>query len=150
MQASAYPASATVGVGLRLVALIIDSIAFIIAYFIVAAIASGSTGGGILAACVVAIGTLVYFPVMEKLYGASLGKMALSIKVVKEDGSPLQWGDVIVRYLLRIVDGLFAGLVGAILIWSSPMRQRLGDRAARTLVVRKDALPGAPVAAQQF
>lgn len=150
MQASAYPASSTVGVGLRLLALIIDAIALVVVYLIAVAIALGGVKAGAGAIFLAFILNLAYVPVMEKVYGGTLGKLALGIKVVKEDGSTLTWGDVIVRFLLRIIDGLFAGLVGAILIWNSPMRQRLGDRAARTLVVRKDALPAAAVPASQF
>ena len=81
--------------------------------------------------------SILYFIVMEATQGATLGKMALGLRVVKIDGSPISWSESIIRNLLRVVDGLFAYLVGAILIWSSPLRQRLGDRAANTVVVRR-------------
>ncbi len=81
--------------------------------------------------------TLLYYIVMEATQGATLGKMALGLRVVKTDGSSIGWSESIIRNLLRIIDGLFAYLVGAILIWSSPLRQRLGDRAANTVVVRR-------------
>jgi uncharacterized RDD family membrane protein YckC len=42
----------------------------------------------------------------------------------------------LVRSLLRIIDGLFVYLVGAILVWRSDMKQRFGDRVAKTVVVR--------------
>ena len=78
-----------------------------------------------------------YYIVMEAVWGATLGKLALGLRVVKMDGSPISWKESVIRNLLRIVDGLFDYLVGAILIWSSPLRQRLGDRVARTVVVRR-------------
>lgn len=82
---------------------------------------------------------VAYYIVMEAIWGATLGKMALRLRVVKMDGSPIGWKESIIRNLLRIVDGLFDYLVGAILIWSSPLRQRLGDRVAGTVVMRRRA-----------
>ncbi len=84
-----------------------------------------------------AILSFVYFIVMEAMWGATLGKMLLRLRVVKTDGSPISWSESVIRNLLRIIDGLFDYLVGAILIWTSPLRQRLGDRAAKTVVVRR-------------
>ncbi len=78
-----------------------------------------------------------YFIVMEAMWGATLGKMLLRLRVVKTDGSPISWSESVIRNLLRIIDGLFDYLVGAILIWTSPLRQRLGDRAAKTVAVRR-------------
>ena len=79
---------------------------------------------------------------MEATLGASLGKMALGLRVVKMDGSPIGWKESIIRNLLLFIDeGLI--VVGAIFIWSSPQRQRLGDRAAGTIVVRRRSLASA-------
>ena len=47
------------------------------------------------------------------------------------------FGAALVRNLLRLVDALFFYLVGAIFALASPRGQRLGDRAAHTLVVRR-------------
>jgi uncharacterized RDD family membrane protein YckC len=69
---------------------------------------------------------------------ASLGKMLLGIKVVREDtGEVPGVGAAVIRTLLRLIDGLFAYLVGFIAVLVSAKRQRLGDMAAHTLVVRK-------------
>jgi hypothetical protein len=72
---------------------------------------------------------------MEKQWGGTLGKMALRLKVVKEGGEPLDWQASVVRNVLRIVDGFFFYVVGAIVVWTSKKRQRLGDMVAHTLVV---------------
>lgn len=85
-----------------------------------------------------AVGIFLYFVIMEGTYGATLGKMAVGIKVVREDGSKCTMTDALVRNLLRIVDGFFIYLIGAILIWTSEKRQRLGDMAAHTIVVRAE------------
>lgn len=128
------PAVQYVGVGPRFLAVLIDGIILgIIAGLLVALLGSqqaGATGGltGLIA--------LVYFIVMEATRGATIGKMALGLRVVRVDGGSISWTESIVRNLLRIVDGLFAYLVGAIFIWTSPLKQRLGDKVARTVVVR--------------
>lgn len=129
------PAMEYVGVGRRFLALLIDGIILGVIGGILSAIfgpnQAALSGGltGLLA--------LVYAFVMEATQGATLGKMALGIRVVRLDGSPIGWSESLIRNLLRIIDGLFVYLVGAILIWTSPLKQRLGDRAAHTVVVRK-------------
>ena len=90
---------------------------------------------------------IAYFTILEATLGATLGKLALGIRVLKADGTRLDWGASLVRNILRIVDAIpyfIPYLLGAILVWSSPTRQRLGDRAASTIVVRKDSV-GPPV-----
>jgi uncharacterized RDD family membrane protein YckC len=46
-------------------------------------------------------------------------------------------GAATIRTLLRLVDGLFGYLVGFVVVLASDKNQRLGDMAAKTLVVRK-------------
>jgi len=125
-----------VGVGLRFVAVLIDTIIIGVVAGILSAVfrnAPGLSGG------ITGILTLLYFIVLEATQGATLGKMALGLRVVKTDGSPISWTDSLIRNLLRIVDGLFVYLVGAIFIWTSPLKQRLGDRAANTVVIKRRA-----------
>lgn len=87
---------------------------------------------------------IVYYLLLEGVAGATIGKFVTGIRVVKEDGSKLDWSSALVRNLARIVDAFpyfFPYLVGAIAVWSSPpTRQRLGDRWANTVVVTKDSL----------
>src|SRR5437016_2857876 len=64
--------------------------------------------------------------------GATLGKLAFGLRVVKTDGTPITWSGSLIRNLLRLVDGLLYYLVGAMLIWTSPLKQGLGDRVAKT------------------
>ena len=61
----------------------------------------------------------------------------MGLRVVKEDGGKLDWGASIIRNILRIIDGFAFYLVGAIVVWVSKKKQRLGDMAAHTLVVPK-------------
>ena len=93
---------------------------------------------------------LAYFLVSEALSGGrSIGKAAIGLRVVGEDGFPLTRRSSLVRNLLRAVDILPGSyVVGLIAILVSARAQRLGDLAAGTLVVRLDraaaALPIEP------
>jgi uncharacterized RDD family membrane protein YckC len=141
------------GVAIRFVAILIDYliigvISGILAIpLLVAAIAVNVTNGNVSA---VSLGPIValsvvglvvwflYFTLLEGRYGQTVGKMALSIKVVRQaDGAPIDYGEAAVRTALRIIDGLFDYLIGAIFIWTSDEKQRLGDRVAHTVVVSK-------------
>ena len=87
---------------------------------------------------------LVYFTALEVIAGATLGKMVMGIRVLREDGAKLDWASAFVRNIARIIDGFpyfLPYLVGAISVWSSPNRQRLGDRWGHTVVVMKDSVP---------
>lgn len=78
---------------------------------------------------------VLYFVILEAVAGQTLGKKLVGIRVVRVDGSPIGFTESFIRNLLRIVDGLFGYLVGAIFIWTSDKQQRLGDRAAGTIVI---------------
>jgi len=47
--------------------------------------------------------TVIYFTLMNGAYGATLGKMALGLKVVKQDGSPIGYGLALGRIVLMNV-----------------------------------------------
>ena len=155
-QAPAYYTGAPTpyqGVAIRFVAILIDYliigvISGILAIpLLVAAIAVNVTNGNVSAVSwgpIVALSVVglvvwfLYFTLLEGRYGQTVGKMALSIKVVREaDGAPIDYGEAAVRTVLRIIDGLFDYLIGAIFIWTSDEKQRLGDRVAHTVVVSK-------------
>ena len=129
-----------VGVGRRALAVIIDTILLAIVGYVIA-LATGNTttsgfelqGGPAFLLFGIA---LAYYIVMEATTGQTLGKMAMKLKVVKQDGSALDWQGAIVRNVLRIIDGFFFYIVGAIAVWMSKSKQRLGDMAAHTIVVR--------------
>jgi uncharacterized RDD family membrane protein YckC len=153
---AAAPALEYVGVGRRFLAVIIDTIILLIIDgiiplingMIVSAILSLSgviTAGGdtwidFICLLQIIIIPFVYHIGMEAMLGATVGKMVLGIRVVKLDGSPISWGEAIVRNLLRFVDLLPSlYLLAVLLIWTSPRRQRLGDHVAHTVVVRRSS-----------
>jgi uncharacterized RDD family membrane protein YckC len=89
----------------------------------------------ILAYFVVQIG---YGIALEWLWrGQTIGKRLLRLRVMDEQGLYLQFSQVVIRNLLRFVDSLPAFyFVGGIACLVSRRAQRLGDFAARTVVVR--------------
>src|SRR5258708_12454292 len=115
---AAVEVGAGVGVGRRAVAIIIDSVLlFIVGYAIAFATGQATSDGfnihGAPAFLWLFIG-LAYFIVMEATQGATLGKKAMGLKVVKQDGTKMDWQASIVRNIMRIIDGLFFYLVAAI------------------------------------
>jgi uncharacterized RDD family membrane protein YckC len=77
--------------------------------------------------------------------GRSLGKVLIGLRVVCRDGLPISARSSVIRNVMRIVDILPANyLVGLIAILISNSGERIGDRAAGTLVVRLDRTEAAP------
>lgn len=132
------------GVAVRFVALLIDSVILWIIAWVLGFLFGGYNTGFYMSprfafsgwAIVVFIIYIAYFTYLEGTRGQTIGKRAMGIKVVREDGRPMDIEAAFIRNILRVIDGLFAYLVGAILIWTSHKKQRLGDRAAKTVVVK--------------
>jgi uncharacterized RDD family membrane protein YckC len=136
------------GVWHRFVAVLIDG-----AVFVALALAIGLLAGGVhsnringtyevgiedgsRATLVLLLLFLAYYVICEAVFGRTIGKRLVGLRVVDGSGRHIGLGASLVRNLLRIVDGLFFYFVAAAAVWSSPRRQRLGDRAAGTYVVR--------------
>lgn len=137
------------GVGIRFLATIIDlTIIFmitILAYtFLLIPYMDQSQKTGALYSTVLFISTsfllvfpFLYYIILEGWKGATAGKMICQIRVVKEDCSQCDIKSSIIRNLFRLIDGISGYLVGAIVIWSSDKKQRLGDIIAKTVVIKK-------------
>jgi hypothetical protein len=84
---------------------------------------------------------LVYFTGLELLFGATAGKWLAGLRVTDLEGrTPPPWA-LLARNIARLVDWLpFLYLVGGIVALASPLRQRLGDRLGRTIVVTRESL----------
>jgi uncharacterized RDD family membrane protein YckC len=132
-----------VSVGKRAAAVLIDGIVFFVLGWVIALFTGNTTANGFGfslsdgPAFLLFFVSFAYFTVMEATLGATVGKLALRLRVVREDGTPIDWQASLIRNILRIIDGLFFYLVGAILVWTSPTRQRLGDRVAGTVVTQR-------------
>jgi uncharacterized RDD family membrane protein YckC len=80
-----------------------------------------------------------YYFALEAIVGRTVGKLALGLRVLRTDGGHPSTGTIFGRTLLRPVDGFPAFyLTGFItmLVTGAQRRQRLGDLAAGTIVVR--------------
>lgn len=77
-----------------------------------------------------------YFIFMEWAWqGQTLGKRLLRLRVIDAQALRLTFSQVLLRNLLRVVDGLPGlYLLGGIVAFLSPKGQRLGDIAAGTIV----------------
>ena len=138
------------GIALRFVAVLLDAVIVFLPLGLALGLMTGGgyakSGGGYTNAGIdvggnafwllVALG-VGYYIVCEAATGATLGKRLVGIQVVGEDGDPLTFGAAVVRNLLRLVDALFFYLVGFLFAAMSSRGQRLGDRAAHTVVVRR-------------
>lgn len=88
------------------------------------------------------VATLGYPIASEWLWrGQTLGKRLLGLRVIDAEGRRVTLPQIIVRNLLRPVDMLPAFyLVGGVACWLGRHHQRLGDLAARTIVIRSESV----------
>ncbi len=70
--------------------------------------------------------------------GATLGKMALGLKVVRSNGESLGWGISVGRYFMYFVSGMIL-LVGYIMAGFDNEKRALHDRVCDTRVIYKRA-----------
>jgi uncharacterized RDD family membrane protein YckC len=141
---AAEPAYA--GLGSRAKALIIDLLLSLIVVVPLAALSGGiSSANGLLWIQISGPPLLLsmvlwvaYMTLMEGKYGASLGKRATRLRVVTEDGLPIDLEAALIRNVLRFLDAfpyVVPYLLGAFVANRSPMKQRFGDRVAETIVI---------------
>jgi uncharacterized RDD family membrane protein YckC len=151
------------GIGSRCIALILDHLLQGAAFFAFLFLLALAVGGmdewagiwndtlnlsGWAWAAMIVFGFLVfwgYFILFETIWnGQTPGKRFVKIRVVKDDGRPIDFFASAIRNVVRILDmmpGVYA--VGFFTMFISPAWKRVGDYAAGTLVV-KEYREGAP------
>jgi uncharacterized RDD family membrane protein YckC len=138
------------GLALRFVAVLLDTVIVLVPLSIVVGLFSGGgysdTRGGSVNAGITLGGHafllllllgIGYYVVCESATGMTIGKRLVGICVIDEYGQHPSFGAAVIRNLLRLVDGFLFYLVGAVAAFMSPLGQRIGDRAAHTVVVRR-------------
>jgi uncharacterized RDD family membrane protein YckC len=80
-----------------------------------------------------------YEAVFLRYQGATLGKMAVGLKVVRSDGGSLGWGISFGRYFMYIVSGIIL-LIGYIMAGFDNEKRALHDRVCGTRVIYKRSL----------
>jgi uncharacterized RDD family membrane protein YckC len=77
-----------------------------------------------------------YFAFCEWRWGQTIGKNATGIEVHSLDSDKLNFGQASIRNLLRLIDFF---VIGEAMVALDRRKQRLGDKAANTIVVRRAA-----------
>ncbi|MBU7018513.1 MAG: RDD family protein [Theionarchaea archaeon] len=131
-------------VGSRIAAVILDHIIIAVIYAVLTfplfgAVMTGRGFGAFVVPYIIVLWVLpfLYYTFFEAyMKGQTPGKMAVKIKVVKVSGEPIDIGESLIRNILRVIDSIFVYLVGFIILSMSDKKQRLGDMAAGTVVVK--------------
>lgn len=109
------------------------------------ALAQDIGAGSDLVANVVLFGALfIYYALLEGIFGASIGKLVFRMRVVMIDGSRPSGGAIVLRNLIRIPEAALLYIPSGASCLASSRRQRLGDHAAHTVVVRRAARGAVP------
>ncbi|WP_222983755.1 RDD family protein [Flagellimonas meishanensis] len=132
-----------VSIGERIVAFLIDGLILYMYAYLVSLISDAIgyvyedtwTQRGL--ASLIFLPAMFYSLLMHSLFnGQTVGKMLMKMRVVRLDGTPVHWSNLLVRWMLRLVDiWLFLGSIGILSILFSEKRQRIGDAAAGTVVI---------------
>ncbi len=132
-----------VGLGERIVAFLIDGLILYMYTYLVSVISNiigfiyedTWTQRGL--AALIFLPAMFYSLLMHSLFnGQTVGKMLMKMRVVRLDGTPVHWSNLLVRWMLRLVDiWIFLGSIGILSILFSEKRQRVGDAAAGTVVI---------------
>ena len=101
-------------------------------------------GFGMLAGLALIGIAILYFPLLEHLYGATFGKRALRLRVVTEQGLAVGLGAAFLRRLSLYVELI---VIDALFIPFTADKQRAFDMVAKTLVVRD---PGRPAISRRL
>jgi len=83
---------------------------------------------------------IVYDVVFLRYRGATPGKMALGLKVVRSNGASLGWGISVGRYFMYFVSGMIL-LIGYIMAGFDDEKRALHDRVCDTRVIYKQSVP---------
>lgn len=137
----------TAGIGSRGIALVIDLVvqtALIVGVTLIVANLLGGIDTAAASATFITLMVLIVlgYPVgFETLWrGRTLGKAAMGVRVVRDDGGPIRFRHAFVRGLVGVVldrPGLSYGLLAFIPMLVSSRSKRLGDFAAGTVVVQE-------------
>jgi uncharacterized RDD family membrane protein YckC len=82
------------------------------------------------------IGWLYYSFMESSVHQATLGKMALGIKVTNESGARIGFGQATGRFFGKILSAIILG-IGFLMVAFTAKKQGLHDKLAHTLVVNK-------------
>jgi uncharacterized RDD family membrane protein YckC len=120
----------------RAMAIVID---YILIMFLFVALFAIAKGGDNWVINILVIFTVTLYPFLFEIFmnGQTPGKKALSIKVIKLNGTALSISDATARWLVGFIDiYLSAGCIAAFLVNATDKGQRVGDIIANTTVIK--------------
>ena len=80
---------------------------------------------------------IVYFTVLETIFGYTVGKAIMDIEVRNVENKPIDFMSAFTRNIIRLLEFfMFFYLISIALIMATPKKQRIGDMIADSLVVR--------------
>jgi uncharacterized RDD family membrane protein YckC len=138
------------GFWIRVVARLIDGITIGIAQALIALLFFGTFGAQFLPSVMrsAPIGLRLSFQLLSyaivfgyeavflRYQGATLGKMAVGVRVVRSGGESLGWGISVGRYFMYVVSGIIL-LIGYIMAGFDNEKRALHDRVCGTRVIYK-------------
>lgn len=137
------PRPAPAGFWIRFGAALVDSLVFLVVEFILGVAAGLVWGAEItesklfkaaITAFMFVFGS-VYYVVLHALFGQTLGKMAVKVRVVRLDGGPISVGTSILRYIGYFLSGVIF-LIGYVMAGLRHDKRALHDLIADTRVIR--------------
>jgi len=138
--------------GIRFLARVLDNVAGLVLAMITGAMVGFAiTIAGIghvdqkaniaLAFVITTVGSTAYQSIAEGMGTASIGKLICGLRVVHQDGyGRPSFGGAVVRNLGYFIDAMFFGVVAAQVMGGNAMKQRLGDKWGKTVVVHTATL----------
>ena len=134
-------------VAARIVAHLIDLVFLFMAFWLMGTIVGSMMGGltesgfnlngapALLIMLLTAVAFFLYLALFEGVFGTTVGKLLLGLRVRNIQGGRCGFGQAVVRNLVRIVDAFPLYLTGLITTLMTKKRQRVGDLAAHTIVM---------------
>jgi uncharacterized RDD family membrane protein YckC len=125
----------------KLLDLVVQFIVFFLLLLIVGQLVSGSDtdAGAAIVLCVVVLTFIGYNVLLETVWrGRTLGKAALGLRVVRDDGGPVRFRHALVRGIMFPLESWGPALFASIF---SKRGKRFGDMLAGTIVVQ-ERVPG--------
>ncbi len=119
--------SANIGFWLRVGAYLLDSLILFAINLVLSSIKLGSLG--------ILVGIIYFVYFWTRQQGQTLGHKVLKIRVVREDGKPIDITTAVIRYIGYIVSGVVIGLGFLWVIWDAK-KQGWHDKMAGTIVVK--------------
>ncbi|WP_299535537.1 RDD family protein [Ulvibacterium sp.] len=130
----------------RIVAGIIDYILiFCFTIIYISLVGEPNNNGGSVVSGYKSLGPILFWLTMtvglEQFFGRTIGNSAVELKPISINGlwERPTFTQSLKRHLLDPIDMFFFGMVGIIVVSSTPNSQRLGDLWAETNVVRTDS-----------